>query len=277
MFYQSAKWAVDMVRYKNGIKINIYILTLILFSLVSCESGWEPPENPNPKQIFEEARIDFKEQRYEEALAKHVWYHKKALNYRRSLAGVRLSFALQDWYKLGQVYPPALSKLKEIRAEARKKILAGENIHELFIDFSAINRTLAEDSLTSQLFIVLEAKNPMLAKEIFRSAQPALIKAKEYAKYGKYIDPEMQLLSMIHRFQENIERAEDPKYGDSFKEYTVMRFTNEAATMISILVLTNRLAEAEKIAFDVKKEYQDETFYSFVDSALQGIVPEPWP
>jgi len=42
-------------------------------------AAWTPPENPNPQQILSEAQSDAKAGRYEDALAKHVWFHENAL------------------------------------------------------------------------------------------------------------------------------------------------------------------------------------------------------
>jgi len=37
------------------------------------------------------------QQKFDAALKKHIWFHNYALKIRKSLYGVRLSFALADW------------------------------------------------------------------------------------------------------------------------------------------------------------------------------------
>ena len=90
-----------------------YYLLLIPLFFLSCERGWEPPENPDPQQILHEAQGDFKEQRYKDALAKHIWFHDHALEYQPSMYGVRLSFALSYWKQLSR---------KWLRSETTKLI-----------------------------------------------------------------------------------------------------------------------------------------------------------
>ncbi len=74
---------------------------------IGADAGWAPPENPDPQDILAQAKQDTASGRYEDALAKHLWFHENALEYRSSLYGVRLSFALGDWTKLSHVYPLA--------------------------------------------------------------------------------------------------------------------------------------------------------------------------
>ncbi|MEQ1936508.1 MAG: hypothetical protein ABL962_21875 [Fimbriimonadaceae bacterium] len=78
------------------------------------------------RQAFTSADVDqaladaqrFKDEgNYEQALERHIWYHKYALKYAPAHYGVRLSFALGTWTELGQVYPKALDALRAIRDE----------------------------------------------------------------------------------------------------------------------------------------------------------------
>ena len=101
---------------------------------------WTPPEKPDPQVILQEARTDAMAKRYEDALAKHLWFHQNALKHEPALYGVRLSFALSYWEKLGNKYPPALASLKAVRDEARQAVttVKPKEAKELFHDFIAI-------------------------------------------------------------------------------------------------------------------------------------------
>ena len=88
-------------------------LVVAMFAAIGCSANassdtWEPPSSPDPRDILGEARDDREHGRYELALEKHVWFHENALTFRPSLAGVRLSYALDDWLQLAARYPPAL-------------------------------------------------------------------------------------------------------------------------------------------------------------------------
>jgi hypothetical protein len=238
---------------------------------------WRPPENPNPHEILHEARADARAQHYEEALAKHVWFHRNALKYEPALSGVRLSFALGYWHELGKAYPPALVKLKEIRDEAEEDVRNGKNIRESFPDLRAINRTVGEESRTKDIFILLDAQNADAAKRVFHYAQPALIKAKEYKLCGKYIDPRRSFPRIIAGFRAEKRLAKDQQFGAEHLDFANKKFTYDTTTLIALLVVNGRKAEAEDIAGNAKKEWDNASFHAEIDKALQGGVPKPWP
>jgi hypothetical protein len=55
----------------------------------------------DPRAALQEAAMSAKQGNYEEALRDHLWFHEHALEQVPALAGVRLSFALAAWVKLG--------------------------------------------------------------------------------------------------------------------------------------------------------------------------------
>src|SRR5690349_21544262 len=104
----------------------LLLVVVLLVPGAAFAEGWTPPADPDPQQILNEARDDARAKHYEEALEKYVWFHEHALEYRPSMSGVRLSFALSDWVKLGESYPPALVKLREIRDAVKKRVTPEE-------------------------------------------------------------------------------------------------------------------------------------------------------
>ncbi len=79
-------------------------------------ADYTPPVNPDPQKILQEAQADTSAGRYKDALAKHVWFQENALKYQPSMVGVRSSFALMYFGELAQKHPPAMEKLKSMRA-----------------------------------------------------------------------------------------------------------------------------------------------------------------
>ncbi|MCA9140941.1 MAG: hypothetical protein KDB00_29420 [Planctomycetales bacterium] len=127
-------------------------LIVLLWCSTAHADDWNPPRNPNPDAILDEAQADTQAGRYKIALAKHVWFHENSLSIEPSLYGVRLSFALSDWIELAKQYPPALSKLKEIRDKAKENVVAQKKVRESFHEMESINDHLGEHSKTREFF-----------------------------------------------------------------------------------------------------------------------------
>jgi hypothetical protein len=192
------------------------------------------------------------------------------------LAGVRLSFALSAWRRLGGAYPPALAALTETR-DAALESFKRERREGAFADFVAINRTLGEDSRTAEAFVLLDKEDPEMARQVFGRARPALIKAKEYSLCGKYLKPKEDLSRALELYRMNKDSAKDERFGPEFKRFAEESFTNETTTIIALLVVNGREEEAKDVASAAKSERDDSAFHAAVERALQGVVPEPSP
>jgi hypothetical protein len=71
--------------------------------------------------------------------------------------------------------------------------------------------------------------------------------------------------------------AKDPKFGERHLDFANKSFTNQTTTLIALLAVNGRQSDAQKIAQDAKKEWDDTTFQKAIDDALKGNVPQPWP
>jgi hypothetical protein len=144
----------------------------------------------DPHAVLDQARDLAREGRYPEALERHLWFHEHALDYRPSLSGVRLSFALGDWLRLGERYPPARDALVAVRDRTAAAMTAGNWTARGFQDVAAINHQLGEEAETGALFLNLRQADPALAVLIARDAEEGLIARREYAVLGEYLaDP----------------------------------------------------------------------------------------
>jgi len=124
----------------------------------------------------------------EEALERCIWYHENALAIDSSYRGVRLSFALSNWMKLAEQYPPALSAFKDIRDKNTESVLKNGGTYQEFIDLNAFNRELGEEYKTVELFTVLDEKYPKSATEYWPTAKRSMFNQKEYSIISKYLD-----------------------------------------------------------------------------------------
>ncbi len=249
---------------------------------LSLLAAWTPPENPNPQQILSEAKTDANARRYEDALAKHVWFHENALKINPGLYGVRLSFALGDWAELGAAYPPALEKLKSIRDSAADRVRESDQPHEDFHDFESINKTLKESGKTKDLFLWLDSHKPEIAKALFNLAQPALVEAKEYSLCGRYLEPDKSFEQSRKNYRElkkmaQRQTAQNVSHGDRLLDFAEKNFANQTTTLVALLVANERKADADRIAAEALKERNDPPFKVEMEKAKQGTVPAPWP
>jgi hypothetical protein len=255
-----------------------YVIFLLALTCGSVHGDdWSPPENPNPQAILQEAHADTRAKRYETALAKHVWFHEKALSIEPALYGVRLSFALSNWHELAKEYPPALMKLKDIRDQAKKNVIEGKDVRESFHDMGSINDQLGEQAATKKVFVILDEKSPKIAKEVFDLAKPSLVQAKAYSLFGKYIVPEDDFSKMRETYRQGKELAEDARFGVRHLDFANKKFANDATTLVAILAVNDRKEEAEEIAASARAEWDDRSFHAGLEKALMGVVPDPWP
>jgi hypothetical protein len=242
------------------------------------DSGaWSPPEGTLPSAVFRMAQQDRAAGRYEEALQKHFWYHR-ASREEVGQGGVRLSFALSDWLQLGQVYPPALAKLKEVRdqtGEALRKMDRAEDPFTLFHEYASINQMLNNDSKTVDLFVWLDANDPDVARKAYGVAEPALIKSKEFKLCGKYVKAgDIDQIIANRQMNEKI-ATENPKM--HIRPFAERKFRNSAATLVSLLVKNDEEAQGRQVAEKALAAWNDPELKASIDAALRGQVPEPWP
>ncbi len=251
---------------------------LLLGLLAGFANGdWTPDKRPDPQRILDEAETDTAAGRYADALAKHVWFHENALKYAPGMYGIRLSFALHAWATLGAAYPPALQKLKAVRDEAGSNVRVAKDARHSFHDFAAINKVLEEDTKTKELFFWLDANNPKVATAVFDIAQPSLVEAKEYGVCGRYLDPDRSFQRMLRLYGETKRIAVDADYQKEMQDSADKSFTNGVATLVALLVVNGRQADADRIAGEARKAWHDQAFRKQLDKAQKGEVPPPWP
>jgi hypothetical protein len=144
---------------------------------------------------------------YETALSEHIWFHHHALEYQPSLYGVRLSFALSYWKKLGDVYPPAMVALRKIRDDKTASLLRGEADREIFHDVASINKYLEEDASTYDLFRTLHENAPAFAQQCSTLAIDAIVAAKDFLLAARYSpDPESAVLAFSDDLNKDVAR-----------------------------------------------------------------------
>ncbi|TKB97698.1 hypothetical protein [Pedobacter cryophilus] len=213
------------------------------------------------QKYLTDTRLLIKEGKNGEALERCIWFHHHALEKEKEMTGVRLSFALSDWKKLGEQYPPALDSLKQIRDQKTKRLLNGEKSTSLFQDVSGINRTLDESDKTIELFKTIQATQPKFAKLCWLFVKDKLFQAKSYDIINEYIGNPVREFSVIkERYELNIKMREKISVGkEHLKAYHENSFVEKSMELIEFAVAMNdskTAKEIKKMALNVIDDYR---------------------
>lgn len=250
-------------------------LAALLVAFALPAAAWTPPTDPDPDKILRDAVDDRMAGRYEDALAKQLWFHHEALRYRRSLANVRLSYALAYWADLAELYAPAKAALLKTRDDAAQAVRENRSAEDNFEDLVAIDRELDDPVDTVSVFLEVEKRDPKRAKELAARAIDALIDAKYYDVAARNVDVERQMKVATNTYEEMKAHA-PPVKGIDFAALNEVFYSARVGRLVAMLVLANRKADAEKLAQEALAVSSSEKVKATLDAALQGQVPPPF-
>jgi hypothetical protein len=259
------------------IQFLVSLASLIFSAHISIASAaWMPSDNASIETIYNELRTDFQEKRYEDALAKHLWFHEKSKEY-PALAGVRLSYALGQWLDLAKAYPPALEKMKLLRDQLEVDITKDSKSDFLkLMDLFAFNRTLGDFKRNVAIFVTLDAQSSPLAKQAFILAFGTLVAHQEFKLAGKYLDSDLYYATALrdYQFLQKLAADKSQANADRLLNYSRESFSNKIATAVAVLVKNNREAEAKKLADAATKELATPDFKAQLEKAFKGEPPK---
>lgn len=163
-------------------------LTLALFGASSWALAWEPPANPDPDVIVNEALADTAYGRFADAAQKHVWYHENAVRLKPEHAQIRLSVVLEEWMVLASKYPPALEDLKRMRNRAAERVNGlGPELVPAFTEVVRINEALGDPASTRDVYAELGRRDPPSAARLLLFALPALAAVGDHQTAFSYL------------------------------------------------------------------------------------------
>jgi len=173
--------------------------------------------------------------KYQEALDRCIWFHEHALEHEPAMYGVRLSFALSDWKRLGDVFPPAMAALKKTRDDKTALMIDKKGNFNLFQDVASLNQTLGEDKETVVLFRKLDQEQKDLATRCWELAKEAVIKTKAYDLAKKYLgNPVLEFNTIKERYDENVKMYGGKNFGAHFKSYNQNHFVKETLLLLDV-------------------------------------------
>ena len=254
----------------------LMICFALLFHATALGQEWSPPEEPDMMTILTEAHADAKAGRHEAALKKFVWFHENALEHEPAMAGVRLSFALSYWVELGESYEPAIEKLREIRLKSANAVLKDRSAQQMFQEVAAIDGYLNDVAATAELFLKLDKDHQEIAADVYDLAQPSLVATEQYATCNSYIDGANDIKEMVSKYEKDLEFAEGPDVGASYKSFLKRKFHHDATVLVALLA-ENEMDGVEAVAESAKAASDDEAFHAAIEDAKNGTFPKPFP
>lgn len=203
----------------------------------------------NARKALEEARGFFKKKEFEKALVQYEYFFDHAIEEEESLYGVRLSYCLDEWARLGATYSPALERLQYKAEEARDLLLRNRNA-ERFHDYISICQYLKRDSAPIDLFLSLHKSDPELAKSVVRFIWDELVDAGHWAVCASYLfDPDANYAKALKRFDRTIAICvDDPSLGGAeFEEQIKGWYVRDVANIVRVLTNTGKPESASAI------------------------------
>lgn len=221
------------------------------------------------RKILKDTKALVDAERYEEALKAYKKFFKDSTK-KQSLTGVRLSYCLMDWRKLGEKYEPALKSLNELGAKTYSKVEKflenngdgySKKIFTPIQELVSINQTLGKDDESIALFKRFDELNLKIAESFFITIKEALNEAGEYELCYKYIKSPDEFIffwkDYIDRFIE-FEGITPPDIQNSILEHHV-----EAINFYNNVLIKNEREESanevcsELFEYLVAKGYEE--------------------
>lgn len=211
------------------------------------------------RKALAEARASFKKKEFAKALAQYEYFFDHAIQEEESLYGVRLSYCLDEWARLGSKYPPALERLRFMAEEARDLLLRTRSA-ERFHDYIAICEYLKRNEAPVELFLTLHSSDPELAKSIVRFIWDELVDARQWDVCASYLsDPDSSYAVALRRFDQSIAMCiGNPSLGgDEFEEQIKGWYVREVTNIVRVLTNSNRSESARAILRSMESDMKE--------------------
>lgn len=206
-----------------------------------------------PSVWLDNARNAVKSEEYAIALEKYEYFFDHALEEDRSFYGVRLSYCLDEWARLGKKYPLAQEKLIE-KKETTRKLLLESGEPERFHEFEALCRYLGQKEESMKLFLHLHESRKELAEEVVRYIWDRLVSSGNWEICAAYLgDPESRYQNLLFLYDSTMEiHNSDPNM--DLENYSETRFVKDASNLLKVLTNTNHSEMVEKIIMRITND-----------------------
>ena len=211
------------------------------------------------QQALTAARASFKAKELAKALEQYEHFFDHALEEDESLYGVRLSYCLDEWARLGEKYPPALERL-QFKAEEAYGLLLRTREPARFHDYIAICSYLQKNAAPIEIFLDLHKSDRDLARAIVRFIWDELVDAGQWEVCDSYLsDPMSDYAIAIRKFDESMQICiSEPSLGGAdFEEQIKSWCVRDITNIVRVLAKNHRAAEAVSVITTMEADMQE--------------------
>jgi tetratricopeptide (TPR) repeat protein len=205
-----------------------------------------------PGKVLDEARAAAKQGDYAVALEKYEHFFDRALldqGADNNYYGVRLSYCLSEWARLGEKHGPARKRLEEKAAEA---LVAFETTSdsEKFHDFQAISGQLGRADEVLEQFVTYHESRLDLASAALRFMWDRLVEARRWGICVAHLDdPKLRYKRALGKFDQAMEicQAEPSLGGEEFADQIRGWYVRDFGNLLAVLENTGQHGVAEQL------------------------------
>ena len=198
---------------------------------------------------FFRARQRIEDGQYEDALADLIWCHDNAVLEPRARSGVWRSYALYDWLRLGELYPPAMDALHNVRDHKAAGLLDGRLDRSAFQDVAAIDDVLEMSQNTCALYRQLMDVQPDLARACAQSALPSIVAAQDYQLAAQLIpEPDSAVRRDAAQLNEDVQQIKHRRHTRAPVRWAfICHYLERVQRLLAVLRGIGRHAEAARL------------------------------
>lgn len=210
-----------------------------------------------PRAMLDRAREAVRAGDFALALTSYEWFFDHALDGdSASFYGVRLSYCLDEWQRLGEHYEPARLRL-EARFHQALEALKRTRRREYFHDYVSIAHYLGRDQAVIVTFLAFHQADRALAEDVVHFAWDVLAESEHRAVCGDYVDDARAY------YAEQLLKADvalqlyetEPGFGNAdFFGYIAQSFNKRMVQLIGVLEAAGRGEEARGIDLQARED-----------------------
>ena len=196
------------------------------------------------------AREAFQAGNYSESLRLYEYFFDQTFDDESgSFYGVRLSYCLSEWARLGRHYPDAKVRLEQ-KAEESLGLFDKTQHPERFHDYLSIHKYLKSSPLALQAFLDRHKKNPALAATIVSFIWDKLISEGQWSICSHYVTDSKAAYGLaLDKYDEATSVSlENPQFGgEEFNQQIRGWYIRDVTNLLLVLLNSDREAEADDI------------------------------
>lgn len=214
-----------------------------------------------PGQVLKEARAAAQAGDYALALENYERFFDRALQDQgegHNYYGVRLSYCLDEWSRLGEKYPVARERLEAKAAEALASFEATGD-REKFHDFQSIRDHLDQKDVVLSQFVQYHHSKPELAQLALSFMWNRVVEAKRWDICAAYLsDYDSQYKRALYKFDQSMEIClADPSLGgDDFANQIKGWYVRDVGNLLGALKNSGQQDAAARLEAAVASDMQ---------------------